>query len=199
MGVAYTPGLRVTSNALIRQERRLPTKGEVLVTEGQIVSADEVVARTEMPGNLHTVRASQTLHVEPQELEGHLLKRLGEKVEAGEILAETKGLWGLFKTELKSPIAGVLEDLSTVSGHLRIREAPRRVEVLAHISGRVERVIEGEGAVLSARAAQVQGIFGIGGERRGHIKVLCSEREDLLCEKDVGECAGCVIVADSGK
>ena len=77
MGVAYTPGLRVTGNALIRMERRLPTKGEVLVTEGQMVAADEVVARAEMPGNLHTVRAAQTLHVEPQELEGYLLKRPG--------------------------------------------------------------------------------------------------------------------------
>ena len=198
MGVAYTPGLRVTSNALIRQERRLPTKGEVLVTEGQMVAADEVVARAEMPGNLHTVRAAQMLHVEPQEVEGYLLKRPGEKVEAGELIAETKGLWGLFKAALKSPIAGVREDVSTVSGHVRIREAPRRVEVLAHIAGRVESVIEGEGAALSARAAQVQGIFGIGGERRGHIKVLCSERTARLRAEDIGECAGGVIVAGAG-
>jgi len=198
MGVAYTPGLRVTSNALIRMERRLPTKGEVLVTEGQMVAADEVVARAEMPGNLHTVRAAQTLHVEPQELAGHLLKRPGEKVEAGEVIAETKGMWGLFKTAVKSPIAGVLEDLSAVSGHVRIREAPRRVEVLAHIAGRVEGVINGEGAELSARAALVQGIFGIGGERRGHIKVLCSERTERLRAEDIRECAGCVIVAGAG-
>ena len=198
MGAAYTPGLRVTSNAPIRRERRLPTKGEVLVIEGQIVSADEVVARAEMPGNLHTVRAAQTLHVEPQELEGYLLKRPGEKVEAGEVIAETKGMWGLFRTAVKAPIAGVLEDLSAVSGHVRIREAPRRVEVLAHIAGRVEGVISGEGAALSARAALVQGIFGIGGERRGHIKVLCSERTARLRAEDIRECAGCVIVAGAG-
>lgn len=198
MGAAYTPGLRVTGNTLVRIERRLPTKGEVLVTEGQMVAADEVVARAEMPGNLHTVRAAQTLHVEPQELEGYLLKRPGEQVEAGEVIAETKGLWGLFKTELKAPVAGVLEDLSAVSGHVRIREAPRRVEVLAHIAGRVEGVLSDEGAELAARAAQVQGIFGIGGERRGHIKVLCSAPTERLRPEDVKECSGCVIVAGAG-
>ncbi len=198
MAVAYTPGLRVTAEATIRQERRLPTKGEVLVEVGQRVTADQIVARAEMPGNLHTVRAAQMLHVEPQELESYLVKRPGDRVEAGELVAETKGLWGLFRASLRAPMGGTLEEVSTVSGHLRIREAPRRIEVLAHVAGRVVEVIEGQGAVIQARGALVQGIFGIGGERRGHVKVLCSEREMVLHAHDIGACEGAVIVAGAG-
>src|SRR2546428_247093 len=44
MAHAYTPGLRVTDRAVLRRERRLPLKGEVLVSdvrpgEGVIVEA----------------------------------------------------------------------------------------------------------------------------------------------------------------
>jgi hypothetical protein len=198
MGVAYTPGLRVTADAAIRQERRLPLRGQVLVEQGQRVSADEVVARAEMPGNLTTVRASQILHVEPQELGSHLLKQVGDPVEKGDLIAETKGMWGLFKTEVRAPISGTLEDVSAVSGHVRIREAPRRVEVRAHIAGRVVEVIEAEGVVIEARAALVQGIFGVGGERRGRLKVLTAGPAEVLTAAKVADCEGCVIVAGSG-
>ncbi len=198
MAVAYTPGLRVTARALIRQERRLPLHGEVLVNQGQSVEAEQVVARAEMPGNLHTVRAAQVLRVEPQELESHLLKRLGDTVQAEEVIAQTKGLWGLFKSELRAPISGTLEEVSAASGHVRIREEPRRVEVRAHIAGRVAEVIPGEGAVIEAQGSQVQGIFGVGGERRGGLRVLAGGPDDVLHSDDISDCEGGVIVGGSG-
>ena len=194
MAVAYTPGLRVTGDTLIRQERRLPTKGDVLVEPGQTVAADDVVARAEMPGNLHTVRAAQLLHVEPQELEGYMLKHAREAVESGEIIAETKGLWGFFKSSLKAPLTGVLEEVSGVSGHVRIREKPRPIEVLAHVAGRVTEVIAGEGAIIEARGALVQGIFGVGGERRGRLKTLVGGPGDALTADAVQDCTGAVII-----
>ncbi len=198
MAVAYTPGLRVTARALISKERRLPLRGEVLVERGQSVEADQIVARAKMPGNLHTVRAAQMLRVEPQEIESHVLKQVGDTVQAGEVIAETKGLWGLFRSEVRAPITGVLEEVSAASGHVRIREAARRIEVRAHIAGRVAEVIEGEGAVIEAQGSLVQGIFGVGGERRGRLRVLTQGPGAMLRRDDIGDCEGCVIVGGSG-
>jgi len=198
VAVAYTPGLRVSENAVIRKQRRLPMKGEVLVQPGRSVQAEEAVARAEMPGHLQTVRAAQMLQIEPQELQSCLLKRPGDEVEAGELIAQTKGLWGLFKSELRSPISGRLEEFSATSGHIRIREPSRGVEVRAHIAGEVERIIEEEGAVIRARGALIQGIFGVGGERRGHLRVAVDGPEAVLHAEDIGECEGCVLVAGAG-
>src|SRR5438876_10002184 len=61
---AYTPGLRVTEHAVVRRERRLPLKGEVRVARGERVEADTVVARTELPGNVHTVNLASRLAVD---------------------------------------------------------------------------------------------------------------------------------------
>ena len=198
MPIAYTPGLRIAAEAVVRRARRLPLRGEVLVQPGEAVGAEAVVARAERPGNLHTVRAAQMLHIEPHELDAYLLKRPGEPVEAGEPLARTQGLWGLFRSEVSSPVTGLVEDVSAVSGHVRVRERPSVVEVRAHIAGRVAEVLPGEGAVIETRAALVQGIFGVGGERRGQLRVATSGPEAGLRPDDVGECQGCVLVAGSG-
>ncbi len=198
MAVAYTPGLRVSGDAVIRQVRRLPMKGQVLVSVGDVVAAEQVVARAEMPGNLQTLRAAQLLHIEPQELTAALLRQPGEAVAAGEVIAETKGLFGLFRQELRAPASGTLEEVSAVSGHVRIREMPRVVEVPAHVAGRVAEVIEGEGAVIAVRGALVQGIFGVGGERRGTLRVVADGPDGVLNANRIGDCAGCVLVAGAG-
>lgn len=198
MPVAYTPGLRVSPDTVVRQQRRLPLRGEVLMKVGDAVSSDQTVARAEMPGNLHTLRAAQILHVEPQELPGLLVRQPGDMVQAGEVIARTSGLWGLLKSELRSPVTGVIEEVVTTSGHLRLREPPRRVEVLAHLAGRVVEVLEGEGAVVEARGAVVQGIFGVGGEQRGPLRVAAQGPDQPLSVHSLGDCRGCVLVAGSG-
>ena len=52
MGHAYTPGLRVAAETVVRRERRLPLKGDVCVAAGAEVGPETVVARYELPGHL---------------------------------------------------------------------------------------------------------------------------------------------------
>jgi biotin carboxyl carrier protein len=176
----------------------LPQRGQVLVKVGDRVAAEAVVARAEMPGNLYTVRLAQLLHLEPQEIASHLIAQIGDVVSEGDVLARTQGMWGLFKSEVRSPISGAVEELSEVSGHLRLREGARRIEVLAHFAGEVIEVLEGEGAMIEARAALVQGIFGVGGERRGQLKMVTASPSEPLRAEAIDDCAGRVLVAGAG-
>ena len=52
MGFAYTPGLTVSAHTTIRKSRRLPLKGEVCVEIGDEVTAEVVVAKTDLPGEV---------------------------------------------------------------------------------------------------------------------------------------------------
>ena len=47
MGTAYTPGLKVLKNTTVEKDRRLPLKGNVLVSLGDEVTHDTVVARAD--------------------------------------------------------------------------------------------------------------------------------------------------------
>ena len=138
MPTAYTPGLQVTEYTTIRTVRRLPLKGEVLVTVGQRVAADDVVARALLPGAIQAVRAADQLGVTPAELLRLLKKHEGDLIDAGEVLAETKGFLGLFGAKLHAPAAGVIEYISQLTGTLGVREHPVPLEMTAYIAGTVE-------------------------------------------------------------
>ncbi len=182
MAHAYTPGLRVTEHAILRRERRLPLKGDVLVVAGDRVEADTVVARTELPGNVHTVNIAAKLSVDPAKVSESLVRPIGSAVQKDEIIATAKSLFGLVKNSATAPVGGTLESISTVTGQLILREPPIPVEVNAYVRGVVAEVIPGEGVVVEAHAAFLQGIFGVGGETFGEIAIAVSSPDEPLTE-----------------
>src|SRR5882672_6537357 len=116
MAHSYTPGLKVTAATKIRRERKLPLPGDVLVTVGQKVTADTIVARTELPGNVQTVNAANLLGVLPEDVQDCLIKPVGSPVKKGETFAESKSFFGLFRSKCASPVDGTLESVSSVTG-----------------------------------------------------------------------------------
>ena len=171
MGHAYTPGLRVAAETLVRRERRLPLKGDVCVIAGAAVGPESVIARCELPGNVQTVNLAAKLGVDPSAVGATLLKPIGSAVALDEIIAEAKAMFGLMRNRAASPADGTLESVSSVTGQLLVRERPIPVEVNAYVRGHVAEVLPGEGAVVESRAALVQGIFGVGGETHGRIAI----------------------------
>jgi hypothetical protein len=180
MAHAYTPGLRVTERAVVRKERRLPLKGDVLVARGDTVSARTVVARTLLPGNIQTVNLASSLGIEPNEVAGKLLHPIGTAVEAGAPIAETRALFGLMKSKATAPAAGTIESVSDITGQLILREPPIPVEIDAFLAGTVVEVLPGDGVVIESPAAFIQGIFGIGGEVHGALVTAVSGPDDEL-------------------
>ena len=88
MAHSYTPGLTVTPRTLVARKRLLPISGVVLVQEGESVSSDKVVARAELPGKVHVVNVVNLLGILPEDLKEFMVKREGERVEQGQVLAE---------------------------------------------------------------------------------------------------------------
>lgn len=198
MAHAYTPGLKRKEATIVRKTRRLPIKGEVLVKKGQEVSPDDIVAVAEIPGESKVVNVARLLNVEPDEIRDFLLKKEGDKVSKGEIIAGYKAFFGLFKSECVAPTDGIIEHISDVTGQVVIREPPVKIEVNAYIPGEVVDVLPGEGAIIETAAAFIQGIFGIGGERRGEIKLAVnSPKEILTSEKIDSDADGKVLIGGS--
>lgn len=195
MGTAYTPGLTVSANTVILKTRRLPIKGEVLVQEGELVQPDTVVARALLPGILQTVRVAQMLGIEPKQIHSALKVKEGDTVEKDQVIAETKGFLGLFRGVAKSPVAGTVELISEVTGHVGVRQPPTVIDVNAYVQGRVVKVLPQEGAVIETQGALIQGIFGVGGERRGTLRVLVSSPSETLTAQHIpNDVAGQILV-----
>lgn len=198
MAHAYTPGLRVAERTLVRKERRLPLKGEVLVKKGDSVKAETIVARTNLPGDVQTVNVAGLLGVLPEDVQDCMMKKAGDAVEKDEAFCVSKGFFGLFKSVCKAPVKGSIESISSITGQVIIREPPQPVQVAAYLDGRVVEVFEGEGVAVESEATFIQGIFGVGGETVGEIKTVTDDPSKILSPEDMGgDCEGKVLIGGS--
>jgi hypothetical protein len=199
LGSAYTPGLTVSGDTVARRTRRLPIKGEVLAKVGDAVGPNDVVARAMLPGPQQAIKLAEKLGVEANEAKGFFKLSVGDKVEKGQLIAETKGLWGMFKQEVFSDYTGTVESISEVTGHVLVREPSVPVEMTAYIRGKVVEVMPEEGVVIETRGAMVQGIFGVGGERNGEVRVAVGAPDEVLEATHVQDSdAGKVLVGGAG-
>ncbi|MCB5254904.1 MAG: hypothetical protein LHW58_04605, partial [Candidatus Cloacimonetes bacterium] len=105
---------------------------------------------------------------------------------------------GIFRSEVHSPIEGEVENISAVTGQVLLREPRIPVQVKAFMDGIVTKVLPDEGVVIENKSAYIQGIFGIGDETIGEIKVLVETPDEELDAGKIDEsCKGKIIVAGS--
>ena len=198
MAHAYTPGLKVTEGMTIQKERRLPLEGEVLVKAGATVKAEDVVAKADLPGNVQLLNVANLLSVPPNEVAEYMLKSVGEAVSKDEIIATTRGLFGLFKSQARAPIDGTIEAVSDVTGQVILREPPIPVEVKAYTDGTVTETVPTEGVTVETYGTYIQGIFGVSGETVGDLIVVAkSSIDELTAEQIIPEHRDSILVGGS--
>jgi hypothetical protein len=200
MAQAYSAGLTVTKSIVLRKERILPIKGSVLVKVGDKVKAEDLVAETMLPGNVIPIKLANKMGCTPQQLEMYLKVKPGDVIKKDQILAENKGFLGtgLWKNSYKSPTDGEIESVSKHTGQMLLREPRIPIQVLAFVDGLVTEVIPNEGVVIENKSAYIQGIFGLGGETFGEIKMLAKDPTIVLEADMINEtCKGKIIVGGS--
>lgn len=180
MAHAYTPGLQVLSKFLIQKTRILPIPGEVTVKKGDVVKADIVVAKTQIPSDVVTINVVNILGIEPQDIYDYMLKKEKDSIEQDEPIAQNKPLLKWFRTVVKSPIIGTIDNISNITGQVILRKPPRLLELKAYIDGVVSEVIPNLGVVIETEATFIQGILGVGGETYGELKVISKSPDDEL-------------------
>ena len=198
MAHSYTPGLKVLKKTVFKKERILPLKGEVLVKDGDLLNPDTIVASTNLPGNVQMLKVSNILNIDPKDVVDALKVKESQEVKKGDIVAETAGIFGMFKSSVESPVNGTIESISKSTGRVVVREAPIPVEVDAYVSGKVDQVIENEGIILKSNAAFIQGIFGIAGEKRGDLLLVSSSpSEELTADQITPDMEGKILIGGS--
>jgi hypothetical protein len=189
---AYTPGLTVSGDIVVRRTRRLPIKGETLVQIGQSVEPDTVIARAKLPGILQTIKLSEKLGVDAKDAPDMLTLKPGDPIAKEQVIAETKGMFGFFKQKVISDYTGTVESVSEVTGNLLVREPSIPIDVNGYVKGVIADLIPDEGAIVETRCAMVQGIFGIGGERTGSVRIAVKDGGEVLD-------ASHILLTDEGK
>lgn len=189
MSQAYTPTLELSLRKKLTKVRELPLPGKVLVQVGDTVQAHSNVLAAELPGELEIVRVADRLGFEPEQVVAAMKVKVGDKIQAGDLVCEMRSFFGIFTAKVFASTSGTVEFFTESNAHLGIRQASNPVEVNAYIDGKVIHVEEGKSVTIETEGAIVQGIFGVGGERFGEVFVLDLPPAALVDAEDIARLA----------
>lgn len=147
-----------------------------MVAEGQAISVGDLLAEGKNP-QLVSLEVSRLFKVKPQNVKKLLIKKIGEEIKAGEVVAQKKSLFK--KSSLKSPISGILEKIDEVSGTLFIKGEKEGFVLKAKVSGKVKEVKGKEEIVIEFQGIEIEAEQGVGSKKEGKITVLKTSQVNL--------------------
>ena len=189
----FSPGLITESSVSFNRLRNVPVHGRVVVSEGDEVEADTVVGFFNPHGNATTHNLARDLDVSPFDVPDVMLKREGDVVFKGEVIARVRGLFN--RGEYVAPEDGILERVSRYTGWVTIRGLP--MPIYAGYPGTVERIVPESGVYLRSQGALVQGIFGVGSTVSGPLELIPSHIQVLDAVDVLPQHEGAILVGGS--
>lgn len=180
-----------------RKELESPTDGfieDVSARSGRITIREEF-GREEPPV---AVDIAYEIGCKASEVPKHMLRQVGQEVKKGQIIAKKGEGQAFFSKTALAPISGVISEVNGQTGKATISRPFKEVAVSAYITGRVSKVIEHLGCVVETPGVRLTGMFGVGRESCGPLKVLVSGPDQVLTPDLITpECKGAILVGGS--
>lgn len=171
--------------------RVLPFPAHVVVSEGQAVGPDDVLAHGRPPREPLVVPLAALLRIRPDDIRRCLRKQPGESFRAGELLARS-GL--LVRRRYVAPFAGTLTRVVPDRGAVVLAPDVAEVALPAHVAGTVERILPRAGVVLRTAGLLCQALVGGGPEAHGPLTVRAGADEALTPAALEATSRGAVVV-----
>ncbi len=144
------------------------------VKEGDKVEAESVVAHCEVSAGQRLVKVAHVLGVSRKSVKKYLLRSVGDRIYQGEIMARKKGVFGLGKNELRSPVDGVITDIDQ-NGDIIVKFLPMPTRLVAGAPGMIVNVRE-DSVTVRTFGTEVKGAGGLGKAREGIVKVIAKQK-----------------------
>ncbi len=189
-----TPGLQVLKSTKLKKIRELPIKGSVLVKVGDLVNGKQDVCRADLPGDLRILRIPERMGIEVEEVLAGLKIKEGQSIQQGDVICEHSGLFGLLKTTYDSPNTGIVEFITKKTGNIGLRLPSKPLSLNAYVDGKVVSIVEEKSVEIEVSGSYIQGIFGVGGEKYGKLKVIAEANEKLSLDHLDNDIEGCILV-----
>gem|GEM_PF-211456 len=176
--------LQVSPHTIIRRTRRLPLAGRVLVSDGDAVRPEDVIAEASFPAKVVTLDLSRGLGISPTETDACVVREPGDQLKEGDLIAQCEGA---LTRLVRSPSDGFLVDIS--HGRAILATGTEVVRVRAEMIGFVEEVIPEFGVILTSECSLVQGVWGNGLAGAGLLGVVGDPKEEPV-DGEVPETVG---------
>jgi hypothetical protein len=167
----------------IVRRRLLPGSGDVLVSVGDRVQPDDIVAQASVDGQLGVIDLARELGTGVRQALRFLRVSPGQEIEPEELIASRKGFWRQ-RQEIRAPFAGVVQTVE--DGYVFLRQHSQRFDLSAYIPGQVIEQYPHRGVAIGVNGSVVRGIWGSGGEHQGMLATMVAGPDQVLTWERVG-------------
>jgi hypothetical protein len=186
---------RVSKTIEFELERKFTGSCRKAANVGESVEPESIIAHCEVSAGQRLIKIAHNLGVSAKDVGKYLLRKVGDRIYRGEIIARKKQALGLGKKEIKSPADGVITEIDT-NGDIIVKFLPTPVRLVAGASGVISRIGQ-ESVFLKTVGIQVKGYAGDGRERDGLVKIIAKPDEFIIPQKITGDCGGRILVGGS--
>jgi hypothetical protein len=162
-----TPLTHVLPLTIVRRERRLPIPGAVTVRVNQKVQAADVIAEAELTPRHAFLDIARSLAVPRQEIDQHITRKEGDRVEAGEVIA---GPVGFARRTVRAPANGRVVRIK--EGRVLFAFRGRRLELQAGFPGTVTATDGTSVVSLETTGGLIQAKWGNGRQDFGVMRLI---------------------------
>ncbi len=179
--------------------RKLPGKGKIFVENGELVTPADLLGEYNQAAGFHIVNTALQLGVAPAKAANYIIRRIGERIYKGEILAERKQLFKKESDRVYASIDGIIDNINTKNGQVMFKITKRAESIPAGVWGKVINIIDNTSIDIETQVVQIQGKLGRGFDREGSIKVIASKheviKEHMIKEEHAGKilCGGSML------
>ena len=175
MSSHFPDGLPPVLPATVAQiRRRLPAHGDITVRAGSRVEPDDLIGQATVPQSPVFLDVAGMLGIEPHDVPRRVKRKVGERIAAQHVLAKRGN------RRCVVPVTGTLSAIDGETGLVIITPDPATVTMPASVRGYVADIMPNRSALVETAAAVIQGAFGIGGEQFGVLRLLVTDRGDLI-------------------
>ncbi|MHB0885310.1 MAG: hypothetical protein ACYC41_05440 [Bacillota bacterium] len=177
-----------------RKEYEAPTDGvieDISEKSGRVVIREEF-GKEEPPVSFD---AAFELGCKPRDLPKFMIKKIGDEVKRGQFVAKKGEAQAFFTKTARTPISGIIAEVNDQTGYVTIARPFKEVVVKGYIKGVAREIVPARGIVVEAPAVRLTGIFGVGRETHGDLKILCQKADQTLTDEMItAECEGKIVV-----
>lgn len=165
----------------IFRSRTTPSPANVLVRKGEHITSKDIIAISYSQPKHFSLDFARGLGVSKKEARQYLQFKENETVSKGHIVA---GPVGFTKRVVRAPIGGRIIDIG--DGTVIIRNEGKPGQLKAGLSGEVDQLIPGCGAVIKSFGCVIQGIWGNGLLGAGEMVMLLHHSNEEFVIDDLG-------------
>ena len=127
-----------------------------------------------------------------------MLRKIGQEIKKGQMIAKKGEAQAFFTKTATAPVSGIISGVDTKSGKVTISRPFKQVIVNAYIQGVIGDVIEHRGCIVNTPGIKLDGVFGLGRETHGEIKVVTKGPDQVLTPEMLTEdCRDKIVIGGS--